>query len=416
MDVEFYTTKPIPMKKPILSALFIFAAYTSISAQVINEIRIDQPGSDNDEYFEISAPSGTDLTGLFYLVIGDGAGGSGVVEHVTDLSGQTVPADGFFFAAEASFTLGGAVADMTTTLNFENSDNVSHLLVDSFTGSQGDDLDTNDDGILDLSPWASILDCISLVEATVPPAGGEFPYCTTILGPDGPFVPSHSYRLPNGLMAWNIGQFDPADPVANDTPGASNVAPLPVELLSFTATTVDYAIELSWRTASESNNSGFAIEMSESTNLGEADWTEMGFVSGQGNSTEQNDYSYRVNGIDAGSYQFRLKQIDFDGSFQFSPTVLASIETPNAIDLEEAYPNPFNPSTSFSFVLAEEQVVRIVVLDHLGRQVATLQEGTVPAQVRQVVRFESGNLPSGMYLIHLSGNQSLATFSVNLVK
>ena len=89
---------------------------------VINEIRIDQPGSDVDEYFELSGPAGESLDGLTYLVIGDGTGGSGVIEAVVDLSGATIPAGGFFVAAEASFTLG--TADLTTSLGFENSDNV----------------------------------------------------------------------------------------------------------------------------------------------------------------------------------------------------------------------------------------------------------------------------------------------------
>ena len=35
----------------------------------INEIRIDQSGSDNDEYFEIVGPEGTDLNGFTYIVI-----------------------------------------------------------------------------------------------------------------------------------------------------------------------------------------------------------------------------------------------------------------------------------------------------------------------------------------------------------
>ena len=45
---------------------------------VLNEVRIDQPGTDNDEYVEWAGPPGTSLDGMTFLVIGDGAGGSGV--------------------------------------------------------------------------------------------------------------------------------------------------------------------------------------------------------------------------------------------------------------------------------------------------------------------------------------------------
>ena len=101
---------------------------------------------------------------MTYLVSGDGTGASGVIESVSDLTGSAIPADGLFFAAEDTFTLNGATPDLTTTLDFENSDNVTHLLVSDFTGASGDDLDIDDDGVLDSEPWSAIIDCIGLVE------------------------------------------------------------------------------------------------------------------------------------------------------------------------------------------------------------------------------------------------------------
>ena len=43
-----------------------------------------------------------------------------------------------------------------------NSDNVTHLLVTDFVGNNGDDLDTDDDGVLDITPWNTIVDCVAL--------------------------------------------------------------------------------------------------------------------------------------------------------------------------------------------------------------------------------------------------------------
>ena len=178
----------------------------------INEIRIDQPSSDYDEYFELAGSAGTSLDGLTYLVIGDGTGGSGVIEAVVDLSGNLIPASGFFVAAEGTFGLG--TADLTANLEFENSDNVTHLLVNGFTGSSEDDLDTDDDGVLDVSPWSSILDCVAMIESV---GSGDQTYCSTTVGPDGSFVPGHAYRCWDW---WAIGQFDPLD--GGDTPGTAN--------------------------------------------------------------------------------------------------------------------------------------------------------------------------------------------------
>ncbi|MEZ4645932.1 MAG: hypothetical protein R3E31_24970 [Chloroflexota bacterium] len=200
-----------------LEAVIAVAAPTCAVA-AINEIRTDQPSADNDEYFELAGMAGVSLDGLSYIVIGDGTGGSGVIEAVIPLTGTTIPGDGYFLALEdtsiytpsADLILSGA----GNGINFENSDNVTHMLVRDFTGANGDDLDTDDDGILDVTPWSAIDDCVSLL---LDPAGGDLIYCSTTVGPDGSFAPGHVYACSNG---WQIGQFDPAG--GNDTPGAVN--------------------------------------------------------------------------------------------------------------------------------------------------------------------------------------------------
>lgn len=183
----------------------------------ISEIRIDQPGGDDDEYFELSGDPGASLAGLTYLVIGDGAfaDGSGVLEAVIDLSGNSLDSNGFFVVAESTFTLG--TANLNTTVQFENSDNVTHLLVRDFSGANGDDLDTDDDGVLDSQPWSEIVDLIALVEEANPPSSTEFHYGPPQIGPDGSFVPGHVFRCDEG---WVIGEFDPG--AGDDTPGAAN--------------------------------------------------------------------------------------------------------------------------------------------------------------------------------------------------
>ncbi len=196
----------------LLAAALLWSPLAAAQTANLSEIRIDQPGSDNDEYFELAGTPGTSLAGLTYLVIGDGTGGSGVIEAVVDLTGQTIPASGYFVAAESTFTIG--TADMTTSLNFENSDNVTHLLVSGFTGANGDDLDTDDDGVLDVIPWTSVVDCVALIETV---GSGDQVYCTTQVGPDGSYVPGHVFFCPSG---WEIGQFDPS--AGDDTPGAAN--------------------------------------------------------------------------------------------------------------------------------------------------------------------------------------------------
>ena len=182
----------------------------------INEIRIDQPGDDNNEFFELTGTPNAPLDGMAYIVIGDGTGeNDGVIESVTLLTGHSLDGSGFFWAAEATFTT-ATPSLVTSTLNFENSDNVTHLLVVDFSGGNGDDLDANDDGVLDVVPWGSVIDCLALLET---PGAENRTYCESSIGPDAGFVPGTVYRCDFG---WQIGDF--ADLAAN-TPGAANNCP-----------------------------------------------------------------------------------------------------------------------------------------------------------------------------------------------
>ncbi len=178
----------------------------------ISEIRIDQPGTDFDEYFELSGTPGDVLDGLSYLVIGDGSTGSGTVEEWTPLDGVVIPASGFLLAGDGLLTL--ATPDVLVDLNFENSDNVTHLLVRDYTGTASTDLDIDDDGVIDAAPWSEVLDSVGVVASV---GSGDLLYSSTLVGPDGSSAPGHVYVCDG---AWQIGGLDPAG--GDDTPGAAN--------------------------------------------------------------------------------------------------------------------------------------------------------------------------------------------------
>ncbi|MFT7552201.1 MAG: hypothetical protein ACI9BV_002518 [Rhodothermales bacterium] len=98
-----------------------------------------------------------------------------------------------------------------------------------------------------------------------------------------------------------------------------------------------------------------------------------------------------------------------------SSTATEAEELPLEISLLPAYPNPFNPTTTFSFALPAASDVHLSVFDMLGRQVETLADGFWQAGQHEV-RFEAAGLPSGLYFYRLSTATAVLTRTVTLLR
>ena len=92
-----------------------------------------------------------------------------------------------------------------------------------------------------------------------------------------------------------------------------------------------------------------------------------------------------------------------------------STETPIGFHLSVAYPNPFNPSTTFALDIPETGHVVVDVLDMLGRRVSVLQDGNVLAGA-YTLRFDARDLPSGVYIVRAMAEGSRQTRSVTLLR
>ncbi len=188
----------------------------------INEIRIDMEGTDTDEFIELIGDPGTVLDGYSYIVIGDGAGGSGVLETVIDLTGAVIPADGLLSIGDIDMV--GAVPDFIVEgMSLENSDNVTHMLVGGLTALLDEDLDVDEDGILDAIYWVELVDEVGLVEVGYDGELVDLLYTDVLLGPVGIYPPAHVFRCPDG-GEWYMGVFGN---LAMDTAGEPNMCNVP---------------------------------------------------------------------------------------------------------------------------------------------------------------------------------------------
>ncbi|MFW5941684.1 MAG: ExeM/NucH family extracellular endonuclease [Chloroflexota bacterium] len=188
----------------------------------LNEIQVSTEGDDDWEFFEIQGAPDTDLSSLTLVGVESDAGATsaGMIDVVIDLTDETIPDDGFWVAmSPAAETAYGVSGDMDIADNgFENS-SATYFLVADFSGSAEDDLDTDDDGELDVTPWSEVVDSVSVLDDE-----GDFDYGAPSVGPDGDFLPSGTYRCPDapdGDFDSNMHSFSTPD----GTPGEANDCP-----------------------------------------------------------------------------------------------------------------------------------------------------------------------------------------------
>lgn len=89
---------------------------------------------------------------------------------------------------------------------------------------------------------------------------------------------------------------------------------------------------------------------------------------------------------------------------------------PGAFRLMQNYPNPFASATTAEYALERAAVVRVSVLDAVGREVAVLEEGARGAGAH-TVDFDAAGLASGTYIVRLEADgETVATRTMTLAK
>lgn len=219
-------------------------------------------------------------------------------------------------------------------------------------------------------------------------------------------IGSQLVEITTGNLRWvpfngfpGFGDFT----VGQGTPGGGD--PVPVELTSFSARALDGTVRLSWQTATETNNFGFAIERSRDG----AEWEEVGFVPGAGTTYSPKSYTYNDRLTDENlrlpRLAYRLRQMDRDGTTEYSNIVFVQTgELPDNAELYAAYPNPFNPTTTISFAMKNAANVTLKVYNTFGQEVATLLANSAMDAGLHTVPFAGDALPSGVYMAVLDAD------------
>jgi len=188
--------------------------------------------------------------------------------------------------------------------------------------------------------------------------------------------------------------------------------PLPVEMTSFDATNRgDCSVELTWETATETNNSYFRVEKS----IDGVNYETIGTVQSQGNSATPAVYTFTDRSPSLDNY-YRLKQVDLDGlTTTGSQLIIRSTCFNDNVNTLEVFPNPVRDRGSIKFYNTDlgDTQLELNIADALGRtvhsEILRVNDGA------NILHFNTSNLIPGTYYVQLKGNNWLSA-SEKIVK
>lgn len=174
------------------------------------------------------------------------------------------------------------------------------------------------------------------------------------------------------------------------------VVPLPVELIYFKTLKQGNEVLLEWATASEENNAGFEVQVSEDG----FNFRKLAFVETKnGNAIVKQVYRYADKSDGKyGTRYYRLKQLDLNGNFEyFGPSVVTFGDVASQV---KAFPNPFNTELTLDIAAEQDGEVQVTVANAAGRQV--LQRSLTVEKGFNTKKLEiSPDLPHGVYFVRV---------------
>ena len=88
---------------------------------------------------------------------------------------------------------------------------------------------------------------------------------------------------------------------------------------------------------------------------------------------------------------------------------------PEAFEIINNYPNPFNASTTITYRLNEPSPISLNIFDELGRKIDNIFNGSASAGEHHIV-WDAGDMTSGLYFFNINASGSSRTIKMLLVK
>jgi len=230
-------------------------------------------------------------------------------------------------------------------------------------------------------------------------------------------------RWDAGLNAWKnhgnggttgnttTGTIITVAPVTNFSPftlasTSSLTNPLPIELLSFTAIAVNNTTDLSWATATETNNKYFTIEKSNDGTNFEA-FKQVNSEALNGNSTTHLNYKACDISPYSGINYYRLKQTDYNGYYTYSNIAQVSFDKHSFVSI---FPNPAS-NIVYINVSTDYDNANLKFTDALGREILSQKISSSSAN-----SINTSGLTAGMYYLIIDNGSKTHKTKVTIQK
>ncbi len=199
---------------------------------------------------------------------------------------------------------------------------------------------------------------------------------------------SSSSSSGNVISSAAVSSFSPF------TLGSStNVNPLPVKLLDFSASIVSSNVNVKWTTTSEINNDYFNVEKS----LDGKNWSVIGTVKGAGNTEALTNYNFVDANPIMGMQYYRLQQNDINGDFTYS--AIAPVNFTNTVTSQiSIFPMP--ASNFINVELTGVSEMSVTIYNTNGQKVFEATSGNL-----QTIDIQDFN--AGLYIIEVKADNNV---------
>ena len=207
-------------------------------------------------------------------------------------------------------------------------------------------------------------------------------------------------------------------------------SPLPVTLSSFYATYIMGTPTLHWTTQTEENNAYWNVYRGVNNNFETAiNINANNPINGNGTTNSPSDYIYEdtIPVMQNTVYWYWIEDVSSDGEAELHEPITLSIPfedtpiIPDVYGLRQNFPNPFNPSTSISFVLAEDDDVELIIYNVKGEKLKSIYNNHVYADQITTAIWDGNDtvgkpVSSGVYFYRLVTDKKVYQNKMLLVK